>query len=213
MPASSTMQRWVIDRHDATVCAWTRRPSRALARCASSWRGRAECARPDDDRPRAWGWRSTSPPAHVGHDGLGGGLGEGVGRFRPGDQVIVNLLPEWIDGRPTGAATQPSYLTLGGHYPDVLAGRLCVPEGWLVAAAASLGDSEAATLPVAGLTAWFTLVAGTRPCRRQKLRPVDRGGRAWITCKQVFRALWCCAAGLTYPTRTAGGGWHTAEGG
>lgn len=85
-------------------------------------------------------------------------VGGDVGRFMPGDRVIANFLPEWIDGRPGGSARHPSYRTLGGHYPGVLAERLCVPEGWLVAAPTSLEDDEAATLPVAGLTAWFALV-------------------------------------------------------
>lgn len=40
----------------------------------------------------------------------------------------------------------------------MLAERLCLPEDWLVAAPGSLDDAEAATLPVAELTAWFALV-------------------------------------------------------
>ena len=85
-------------------------------------------------------------------------VGDGVTRFQVGDRVITNFLPEWIDGRPGGSAEHPSYRTLGGHYPGVLADYICVSEEWLVAAPASLSDAEAATLPVAGLTAWFALV-------------------------------------------------------
>ena len=85
-------------------------------------------------------------------------VGAGVSRFRSGDRVIASFMPEWIDGRPGGSAEQPSYRTLGGHYPGVLSQRLCLPEAWLVAAPATLSDAEAATLPVAGLTAWFALV-------------------------------------------------------
>ncbi|WP_428390543.1 zinc-dependent alcohol dehydrogenase family protein [Lichenicoccus sp.] len=85
-------------------------------------------------------------------------VGGGVSRFRPGDRVIASFLPEWIDGRPGGMAKDPSYRTLGGHYPGILAEYVCMPEDWLVAAPASLGNAEAATLPVAGLTAWFALV-------------------------------------------------------
>ena len=33
--------------------------------------------------------------------------GDGVERFRPGDRVIANFLPEWIDGRPGGSARTP----------------------------------------------------------------------------------------------------------
>lgn len=85
-------------------------------------------------------------------------VGDGVERFRPGDRVIANFLPERIDGKPSGSAERPSYRTLGGHYPGVLAEYLCLPEDWLVAAPAALDDAAAATLPVAGLTAWFALV-------------------------------------------------------
>ena len=85
-------------------------------------------------------------------------VGAGVTRFQPGDRVIGAFLPDWIDGGPGGSAQHPSYRTLGGHYPGVLSQRLCMPEAWLVAAPASLSDAEAATLPVAALTAWFALV-------------------------------------------------------
>ena len=85
-------------------------------------------------------------------------IGEGVTRFHVGARVIANFIPEWIDGRPGGTAAHPSYRTLGGHYPGVLAEHICVPQDWLVEAPVSLTDGEAATLPVAGLTAWFALV-------------------------------------------------------
>ena len=85
-------------------------------------------------------------------------VGNGVKRFAAGDRVISNFLPEWIDGRPGGSAQEPSYHTLGGHYPGVLSERVCFPEGWFTAAPLTLNDAEASTLPVAGLTAWFSLV-------------------------------------------------------
>ncbi len=85
-------------------------------------------------------------------------VGNGVTRFAKGDRVISNFLPEWTDGRPGGSAREPSYRTLGGHYPGVLSEFVCFPEGWFTAAPMSLDDAEASTLPVAGLTAWFSLV-------------------------------------------------------
>ena len=84
--------------------------------------------------------------------------GGGVTRFMPGDRVISNFMPEWIEGRPGGSARKPSYRTLGGYFPGVLAERVCFPEGWFTAAPTSLNDAEASTLPVAGLTAWFSLI-------------------------------------------------------
>ena len=85
-------------------------------------------------------------------------VGDGVTRFATGDRVISNFLPEWTDGRPGGSAQEPSYRTLGGHYPGVLSEHVCFPEGWFTAAPTTLTDVEASTLPVAGLTAWFSLV-------------------------------------------------------
>ena len=85
-------------------------------------------------------------------------VGNGVTRFAPGARVISNFLPEWIDGRPAGSAAEPSYRTLGGSYPGVLAEHVCLPEGWFTAAPATLDDGQASTLPVAALTAWFALI-------------------------------------------------------
>ena len=48
--------------------------------------------------------------------------------------MIGHFLSEWIDGRPGGSAREPSYRTLGGHFPGVLADRVCYPEGWFVRA-------------------------------------------------------------------------------
>lgn len=77
-------------------------------------------------------------------------LGDGVQRFAVGDRVISNFVPEWLDGvRPGDARTLP-YRTLGGHHPGVLAEYVAFPEDWFVRAPWSLGDAEAATLPVRG---------------------------------------------------------------
>ena len=85
-------------------------------------------------------------------------VGDGVTRFRAGDRVISNFLPEWVDGKPGGTAREPSYRTLGGHYPGVLSEYVTLSEEWFTAAPASLDEAQASTLPVAGLTAWFSLV-------------------------------------------------------
>ncbi len=84
--------------------------------------------------------------------------GEGVDRFKVGDRVISNFMPGWIDGRGAGNARVPSYRTLGGELPGVLAEYVAFPQDWFSRAPESLDDGEASTLPVAGLTAWFALV-------------------------------------------------------
>lgn len=89
-------------------------------------------------------------------------LGTGATRFCAGDRVISTFMPDWIDGLRPGDARTPAYRTLGGHYSGVLAEYVVMPEAWLVAAPVMLSDAEAATLPVAALTAWFALVERAR---------------------------------------------------
>jgi len=83
--------------------------------------------------------------------------GENATRFGDGDRVISTFTPDWVDGLRPGDARTPAYRTLGGFYPGVLAEYVAVPQEWLVRAPRTLGDAEAATLPCAGLTAWFAL--------------------------------------------------------
>jgi NADPH:quinone reductase-like Zn-dependent oxidoreductase len=85
-------------------------------------------------------------------------LGESATRFSIGDRVISVITPDWIDGVRKGDARTPSYRTLGGYYPGVLAEYVAFPEAWFVRAPATLEDAQASTLPCAGLTAWFALV-------------------------------------------------------
>ncbi|GAA0896785.1 NAD(P)-dependent alcohol dehydrogenase [Pseudonocardia zijingensis] len=85
-------------------------------------------------------------------------VGDGATRFDVGDRVISIPTPDWQDGLRGGDARTPSYRTLGGYYPGVLAEYVAFPESWFVAAPLTLGHAEAATLPCAGLTAWFALV-------------------------------------------------------
>jgi len=85
-------------------------------------------------------------------------LGNDVSRFNVGDQVISTFTPGWIDGPKLGNARNPSYRTLGGHYPGVLADYVAFPDDWFVRAPATLTPAEASTLPCAGLTAWFALI-------------------------------------------------------
>jgi NADPH:quinone reductase-like Zn-dependent oxidoreductase len=85
-------------------------------------------------------------------------VGEGVTRFKPGDRVISNFTPDWIDGKPAGDARTLPYKTAGGFYPGMLAEYVVLNENALSASPVSLNDIEASTLPCAGLTAWFALV-------------------------------------------------------
>ncbi len=85
-------------------------------------------------------------------------VGPGVTRFAIDDHVISNFLPDWTEGKPGGTAQEPSYKSLGGYYPGVLADYVTFSEQWFTLAPATLDDVQASTLPVAGLTAWFSLI-------------------------------------------------------
>lgn len=85
-------------------------------------------------------------------------LSEGASRFALDDTVISTFTPDWLDGLRPGNARTPSYRTLGGYYPGVLAEYVALPEDWLARAPATLSPAESSTLPCAGLTAWFALV-------------------------------------------------------
>ncbi len=83
------------------------------------------------------------------------GLGPNATRLRIGDRVITNYCTRWIDGQPTNAEAM---YTLGCTIPGALAEYLVLDEQALVPVPAYLTNDEAASLPCAALTAWFSLV-------------------------------------------------------
>lgn len=82
-------------------------------------------------------------------------LGSDASRFKIGDRVVTNYCTRWIDGRPT---SKESLYTLGNVIPGALAEYLVLTEDALAFAPAYLTNDEAAALPCAGLTAWYSLV-------------------------------------------------------
>jgi NADPH:quinone reductase-like Zn-dependent oxidoreductase len=89
-------------------------------------------------------------------DGVGEvvAVGAEVRRFAVGDRVIPAYVPDWIRGEPTEEGTQRR---LGGPLDGLLRESACVHEDAAVAAPEHLTDAEAATLPIAGVTAWHAL--------------------------------------------------------
>jgi NADPH:quinone reductase-like Zn-dependent oxidoreductase len=81
-------------------------------------------------------------------------VGDEVRRFRPGDLVCPAYVPDWIDG-PVEEET--GRRRLGGTADGVLTEWLCVAEEAAVRAPAHLTACQAATLPVAGVSAWQAL--------------------------------------------------------
>jgi len=109
----------------------------------------------------AEGWKPRVPRVPFS-DGVGEivALGEGVTRWTPGERVAGLFLPEWIDGE----LTEEKYVkALGGPAADgVLAEYVTFPEPSVVAVPAHLSDEQAATLPVAALTAWHAVARRSR---------------------------------------------------
>jgi NADPH:quinone reductase-like Zn-dependent oxidoreductase len=82
-------------------------------------------------------------------------VGSEVSRITVGDRVLTQYATTWIDGPPKG---DEIVHTLGSMIPGGLAEYLLMKESAVVKAPRYLTDEEAATLPVAAMTAWFSLV-------------------------------------------------------
>lgn len=102
-------------------------------------------------------WRPTSPRVPAS-DGVGEvvEVGEGVTRFRSGDRVAGIFLPGWIDGELEPAKLEKP--SLGGTGADgTLAEYVAFEEAAAVPVPEHLSDEEAATLPLAAVTAWHAV--------------------------------------------------------
>jgi NADPH:quinone reductase-like Zn-dependent oxidoreductase len=86
-------------------------------------------------------------------------VGAGVTRAAVGDRVTGQYRVRWIDGKP---GPDEVALSLGGPLPGVLAEYVLWPQEAVVKAPNRLSYEEAATLPIAGLTAWFALMEDGR---------------------------------------------------
>jgi NADPH:quinone reductase-like Zn-dependent oxidoreductase len=78
-------------------------------------------------------------------------LGESVVGYRPGDRVVLHVLPNWRAG-PTPLAADR--LSRGFNLPGSLAEFVSVPAHSVVRIPEHLSFEEAATLPTAALPSW-----------------------------------------------------------
>jgi NADPH:quinone reductase-like Zn-dependent oxidoreductase len=88
--------------------------------------------------------------------------GAGVTRVKPGQRVVANFMPGWIEGPPDEEKARSA---LGGGGDGLLAELAVLPEHGLLSIPAHLSFEEAATLPCAAVTAWNALVesGGMKP--------------------------------------------------
>jgi hypothetical protein len=85
-------------------------------------------------------------------------LGEDVTRFKVGERVTPIYTQGWHDGQPT--LELRTQRTLGAPLTGVLQDYVVVPAEDAVRVPEHLTHDEAATLPIAALTAWSTLAEG-----------------------------------------------------
>ena len=98
--------------------------------------------------------------------------GSGVDRVQPGDRVMSHFMPDWIDG-PFRDEYQRT--TLGSPGPGVAAERVVLPEGAVLPMPKDYSFAEAATLPIAALTAWSSL-ATSFPLKGKTVAVLGTGG-------------------------------------
>src|SRR3712207_2021277 len=105
-------------------------------------------------------WKPAAPRIPVS-DGAGEvvAVGTQVSRWTVGDHVAGVFLPHWVEGELTAATyVEP----LGGAADGVLADYVRFGEHAVVPIPSTLSDVEAATLPVAALTAWHAITHRSR---------------------------------------------------
>ena len=103
-------------------------------------------------------YKSTRPlPVIAVADGAGTvvATGSGVTEWKPGDKVVSHFVQQWQQG-PNLPYT--NHIRTGLQTQGMLAEYVCQPEYAWVAAPSSYSFAEAATLPIAGLTAWTGLI-------------------------------------------------------
>lgn len=86
-------------------------------------------------------------------------VGDGVTTLKTGDRVLSTFLPDHLTGQVTEKELASG---LGLPLDGVLASHRVLPAHGLVKAPEYLSDAEAATLPIAAVTAWMS-INGMRP--------------------------------------------------
>jgi NADPH:quinone reductase-like Zn-dependent oxidoreductase len=82
-------------------------------------------------------------------------VGSAVTRFKEGDRVNSHLYSGWVDGDP--APNEPDFC-YGAPLPGGLAEYMVLNAESAVLAPDAMSDEEASTLPIAALTAWYSMM-------------------------------------------------------
>jgi NADPH:quinone reductase-like Zn-dependent oxidoreductase len=100
-------------------------------------------------------------------------VGGEVTRIAVSDRVLTQYATRWVDGEPQG---DEIVHTLGNTINGGLAEYLVLNENAVVKAPSYLTDEEASTLPVAVLTAWFSLITDGKLAQGQTVLLQGTGG-------------------------------------
>lgn len=112
-------------------------------------------------------------------------VSEGVTDFAPGDRVITHPVVGWEDGR---FRREYARATLGGPGPGMGQEQVVLPEAALCRAPSGWSHEEAATLPIAALTAWSALVTEGPVREGQTVLTLGTGGVS-IFALQIAKAF------------------------
>jgi NADPH:quinone reductase-like Zn-dependent oxidoreductase len=126
-------------------------------------------------------------PATPISDGAGtiSAVGEGVESLRPGDRVMSHFISGWLDGpfRQEYVAT-----TLGLPFDGLAAEQVVLPAHAVLPIPDGYDFAQAATLPIAALTAWSALRTVTHVERGQTVLTLGTGGVS-IFALQLAKAM------------------------
>lgn len=112
-------------------------------------------------------------------------VGEGVTGFAPGDRVMTHPVVGWEDGP---FRREYARATLGGPGPGMGQEMVALPAAALCRAPAGYSHEEAATLPIAALTAWSALVTEGPVREGQTVLTLGAGGVS-VFALQIAHAL------------------------
>lgn len=112
-------------------------------------------------------------------------VGEGVNRVKVGDEVISHFIADWIDGPFRG---EYAFTTLGCPGTGMASEEVVLPAHAVVKKPAAFDFAQAATLPIAALTAWAGLVIEGRLGSGQWAMTLGTGGVS-IFGLQIAKAL------------------------
>jgi NADPH:quinone reductase-like Zn-dependent oxidoreductase len=110
---------------------------------------------------RGYGSRMKELPLIMLSDAVGvvDAIGDGVASLKEGDRVCPLFFQSWVSGEPDEKRLS---LSLGCELDGTMAKFMVLPEQGVASVPAFLSDTEAASLPTAGVTAWSALVTEGR---------------------------------------------------